>query len=127
MRDYEFRIFGAKGAVSLIVHSCHLTDSAAIRSAKAFAGSAQFEVWRDLERLLPKPIPRRTPAVRLDQDGQTKLYDFKLSSPRHEPLLFAAAFATDDQAVEHARRLLKRHPEMAVSEIWRGMQLLRQV
>ena len=95
MRDYEFRIFSAKGGVSLIVHSCHLTDSAAIRSAKAYAGAA--------------------------------LYEFKLSSPRQEPLLFAAAFATDDQAVEHARRLLKRHPEMTGCEIWRGMQLLRQV
>lgn len=128
MRDYEFRIFGAKGAVSLIVHSCHLTDSAAIRSARSFAGTAQFEVWRDLERLLPKPsrLPRST--VRLaEQDGKTRLYDFKLSSPRHEPLLFAAAFTTDDQAVEHARRLLKRHSEMAGCEIWRGMQLLRQV
>lgn len=126
MRDYEFRIFSAKGGVSLIVHSCHLTDSAAIRSARAFAGAAPFEVWRDLERLLPKPAPART-AVRLEQDGRTKLYEFKLSSPRQEPLLFAAAFATDDQAVEHARRLLKRHPEMTGCEIWRGMQLLRQV
>ena len=128
MRDYEFRIFGATGAVSLIVHSCHLTDSAAIRSAKAFAGAAPFEVWRDLERLLPKParLPKMT--VRLaEQEGKTVLYDFKLSSPRHEPLLFAAAFVTDDQAVEHARRLLKRHAEMAGCEIWRGMHLLRQV
>lgn len=132
MRDYEFRIFSAKGGVSLIVHSCHLTDSAAIRSARAFAGAAPFEVWRDLERLLPKPARlAKTPlsgAVRLaEQEGQTKLYEFKLSSPRHEPLLFAAAFATDDQAVEHARRLLKRHSEMAGCEIWRGMHLLRQV
>lgn len=126
MRDYEFRIFGAKGGVSLIVHSCHLTDSAAIRSARAFAGAAPFEVWRDLERLLPKPV--RKPAVRLiEQEDKTRLYEFKLSSPRHEPLLFAATFATDDQAVEHARRLLKRHTEMAGCEIWRGMHLLRQV
>ena len=128
MRDYEFRIFGAKGAVSLIVHSCHLTDSAAIRSARSYAGAAPFEVWRDLERLLPKPprVPR--PAVRLaEQEGRTRLYEFKLSSPRHEPLLFAATFVTDDQAVEHARRLLKRHSEMAGCEIWHGMHLLRQV
>ena len=81
MRDYEFRIFSAKGGVSLIVHSCHLTDSAAIRSARAFAGAAPFEVWRDLERLLPKPAPARA-TVRLEQDGQTRLYEFKLSSPR---------------------------------------------
>ena len=128
MRDYEFRIFGAKGGVSLIVHSCHLTDSAAIRSAKAFAGTAPFEVWRDLERLLPKPVRLPRSNVRLaGQESKTKLYEFKLSSPHHEPLLFAGAFVTDDQAVEHARRLLKRHAGMTGCEIWRGMHLLRQV
>jgi len=52
---------------------------------------------------------------------------FKLSSPRGQPLLFAAALMTDEQAADHARRLLKRHPEMTGAEIWRGMILIRQV
>lgn len=128
LQSYEFRIFGASGGVSLIVHSCHASDSAAIRTARTFAGTASFEVWRDLERLLPKPAgtPSATAGESSSQAG-TRLYDFKLSSPRHQPLLFAAALTTDEQAADHARRLLKRHPEMSGAEIWRGMHLIRQV
>lgn len=136
MQSYEFRIFGASGGVSLIVHSCHVSDTAAIRRAKTFAGTASFEVWRDLERLLPKPIsaPVSGPkggalsvAGGSSSDANTRLYEFKLSSPRQQPLLFAAALTTDEQAADHARRLLKRHPEMRDAEIWRGMHLVRQV
>jgi hypothetical protein len=125
MQSYEFRIFGASGGVSLIVHSCHVSDTAAIRKARTFAGAASFEVWRDLERLLPKPAS--APSVTEQADANTRLYEFKLSSPRHQPLLFAAALTTDEQAADHARRLLKRHPEMSGAEIWRGMHLVRQV
>jgi len=138
MQTYEFRIFGAGGGVSLIVHSCHFSDAAAIKTARKFAGVASFEVWRDLERLLPKaakpvsprPVSQRatkTSARGIDGDGTTRLYEFKLSSPRHEPLLFAAALMTDDQAADHARALLKRHSGMTGCEIWRGMRLVRQV
>jgi hypothetical protein len=125
MQSYEFRIFGASGDVSLIVHSCHVSDTAAIRRARTFAGAASFEVWRDLERLLPKPVS--VAADRSSDDASTRLYEFKLSSPRHPHLLFAAALTTDEQAADHARRLLKRHPEMSGAEIWRGMHLIRQV
>lgn len=126
MQSYEFRIFGASGDLSLIVHSCHVSDTAAIRRARTFAGTASFEVWRDLERLLPKPV--RAPAAgEASSEASTRLYEFKLSSPRQQPLLFAAALTTDEQATDHARRLLKRHPEMSGAEIWRGMHLLRQV
>lgn len=128
MQSYEFRIFGASGGVSLIVHSCHVSDTAAIRRARAFAGSASFEVWRDLERLLPKPVSApNAMAGESSSDASTRLYEFKLSSPRQQPLLFAAALTTDEQAADHARRLLKRHPEMSEAEIWRGMHLIRQV
>src|SRR5690242_15823021 len=123
MQSYEFRIFGASGGVSLIVHSCHVSDTAAIRKARTFAGAASFEVWRDLERLLPKPAS--APSVTEQADANTRLYEFKLSSPRHQPLLFAAALTTDEQAADHARRLLKRHPEMSGAQIWRGMHLVR--
>jgi hypothetical protein len=125
MQSYEFRIFGASGGVSLIVHSCHVSDTAAIRRARTFAGAASFEVWRDLERLLPKPVS--VAAGQSSDDASTRLYEFKLSSPRHPHLLFAAALTTDEQAADHARRLLKRHPEMSGAEIWRGMHLVRQV
>ena len=126
MQSYEFRIFGASGDVSLIVHSCHVSDSAAIRRARTFAGTATFEVWRDLERLLPKPVGVSM-AAESSSEADTRLYEFKLSSPRQQPLLFAAALTTDEQAADHARRLLKRHPEMSEAEIWRGMHLIRQV
>jgi len=127
MQSYEFRIFGASGDVSLIVHSCHVSDTAAIRRARTFAGAASFEVWRDLERLLPKPVSAPRIADPSGGDANTRLYEFKLSSPRHPHLLFAAALTTDEQAADHARRLLKRHPEMREAEIWRGMHLIRQV
>ena len=130
MQSYEFRIFGASGGVSLIVHSCHVSDTAAIRRARAFAGTASFEVWRDLERLLPKPAyPSVTDVMGAEpiSHAKTRLYEFKLSSPRGQPLLFAAALMTDEQAADHARRLLKRHPDMTGAEIWRGMILIRQV
>ena len=130
MQSYEFRIFGAGGGLSLIFHSCHVSDTAAIRRARAFAGTASFEVWRDLERLMPKPVypsVAEVMAAEPARDAKTRLYDFKLSSARHPPLLFAAALTTDEQATDHARRLLKRHPEMSEAEIWRGMTLIRQV
>jgi hypothetical protein len=127
MQSYEFRIFSASGSVSLIVHSCHVSDTAAIRKARTFAGAASFEVWRDLERLLPKPVSVPGVSDQSSSDASTRLYEFKLSSPRAQPLLFAAALTTDEQAADHARRLLKRHPEMSEAEIWRGMHLIRQV
>jgi len=58
---------------------------------------------------------------------RTRLYEFKLSSFRGDALLFAATLMTDQEAAEHARRLLSRHPEMVQAEVWRGMKLVRQV
>lgn len=58
---------------------------------------------------------------------RSRLYEFKLSAPRQEPLLFAAMLMTDQEATEHARSLLERFPEMTHAEIWRGMKLVRQV
>ncbi|HWU56020.1 MAG TPA: hypothetical protein VN175_11010 [Rhizomicrobium sp.] len=130
MQSYEFRIFGASGGVSLIVQSCHASDTAAIRRARAFAGTASFEVWRDLERLLPEPVYPSVAEVMAAEpacDAKTRLYEFKLSSARHQPLLFVAALMSDELAADHARRLLKRHPEMTDAQIWRGMSLIRQV
>jgi len=45
----------------------------------------------------------------------------------HKWLLFATASETDSEAVQYARRLLERHPEFNVAEIWKGMKLVRQI
>lgn len=128
MRGYEFRIFGQRGNVSLIIHSCHFSDTAAIRSAKKYAGDAPFEVWRDLERLLPKQSSRKPKIIaKASEKESTRLYDFKLSGRNQDPLLFAAALANDEEAADRARILLKRHGNMTHAEIWYGMKLISQV
>jgi len=64
----------------------------------------------------------------MTNDGKKKrVYEFKLSAPGQETLLFAATLLTDDEAAEHARQLLTRHSRMDRAEIWRGKKLIRQV
>ena len=45
----------------------------------------------------------------------------------HKWLLFATATENASDAVQFARRLLERHPEFHVAEIWKGMKLVRQI
>jgi hypothetical protein len=129
----------------LIVHSLHFNDLAAIRRARTFAGDRRFEVWcerseGDLERSLAsslvfrsfpaKPAVTPNPAGRIVNTEPFKRaqgYEFRLRSPKNKPMLFAGAFPSDDEATEHARRLLYRHSDMLFAEIWRGMKLVRQV
>lgn len=150
MQNYEFRIYGARGAVSLIMHSMHFSDPAALHSARTFARDQPFEVWRGLENIAAAYAASRTPTSRgampsrsaasqpiplssnappqLSAAAKTKtVYDFKLSAPGHEPLMFTAMLTTVEEAAEHARRLIKRHSKMTRAEIWRGMKLIRQV
>jgi hypothetical protein len=48
MQDYETRVMGRTGKVSLIAPSRQLSDFAAIRAAKKLSGNDQYvEVWRD--------------------------------------------------------------------------------
>jgi hypothetical protein len=61
------------------------------------------------------------------ENPKKRVYEVRLSGPGHEPLLFAVRLMTDDEAAEHARKLLDRHSEMAKAEIWRGKKLVRQV
>lgn len=142
-QDYEFRIFSENGTVSLIIHSIHFNDIAAIRSARIFAGNRPFEVWRDLQKISPgtpravggrltfrsaSEPPGTMPAKSAENTkGQARMYEFRLSAPGHDPLLFAAILMSDDLAADHARTLLKRHGEMDCAEIWRGMNFIRQV
>ena len=48
MQEYETRVMGRNGKVSLIAPSSQLSDFAAIRAAKKLCGKDQYvEVWRD--------------------------------------------------------------------------------
>jgi hypothetical protein len=144
MKAYEFRIFGAGGSIALIVHSQHSNDIAAIRSAMAFAKGLPFEVWRASETdthsealnalnnlafrsegTRAKNALEKEPHSHSEQSSRK--YEFKLSAPNREQLIFAATLMTDEQAADHARMLLARHIDMTRAEIWRGMKLVRQV
>ena len=143
-RDYEIYIYAEEGVPTLILHSIHFNDVAAIQRARTFAGLRRFEVWSDthdgvLDQGLPSalvfrsfvPQPNaaclRVRTLPNNLASRAEKYEFRLCSKANEPLLFAGAFATDDLAFEHARRLLIRHNEMDYAEVWRGMKLIRQI
>jgi hypothetical protein len=47
MQDYEIRIITQVGAVALISHGSHVSDSAAVRAVKSLCRNGeQAEVWR---------------------------------------------------------------------------------
>jgi hypothetical protein len=48
MHEYEIRILSS-GKASIIIEEIHLSDIAAIRSARKMAHGRPFEVWKDLE------------------------------------------------------------------------------
>ena len=48
MREYEIRVLSS-GHATLIIEQTHLSDHAAIRSARKFAGDRPFEVWRGVD------------------------------------------------------------------------------
>ena len=56
-----------------------------------------------------------------------ELYEIRLVASPTRSLVFATALASEQQALEFARRLLERHPEHFFAEVWRGMNLLRRV
>ena len=61
-------------------------------------------------------------------DPGTVFYEIRLLGPSgRAPIILGTVAATDDQAVEYARRALKRHPDRDRAEVWRGMKLVRQV
>jgi hypothetical protein len=49
MHEYEIRILQAGDSPSLITAEIHLSDTAAIRSARKMARGRPFEVWRGVE------------------------------------------------------------------------------
>lgn len=48
MREYEIRVLSS-GHATVIIEQTHLSDHAAVRSARKFAGNLPFEVWRGLD------------------------------------------------------------------------------
>lgn len=48
MRNYEIRVLSS-GHPIVIVEEVHISDHAAVRSAKSLAAGRPFEVWRGLD------------------------------------------------------------------------------
>jgi hypothetical protein len=60
-------------------------------------------------------------------DEKSQLYEIRLVESANGSLVFAAAKASEREALELARRLLERHPEHDCAEVWRGMTLFMRV
>jgi hypothetical protein len=55
-------------------------------------------------------------------------FEIRLVNGRpHNWLLFVTDSESDSDAVQFAHRLLERHPEFFVAEIWKGMKMVRQI
>jgi hypothetical protein len=63
----------------------------------------------------------------MKQELRTRIYEIRLIAPGQGALVFATAKLSDDEAADHARLLLHRHPDRTTAEIWRGLELVRQV
>jgi len=58
MHEYEIRVLSS-GHATVIIEQTHLSDHAAVRSARKFAGDLPFEVWRGLDCIYaPKQAAR---------------------------------------------------------------------
>jgi len=58
MREYEIRVLSS-GHTTMIIEQSHLSDHAAVRSARKFAGDRPFEVWRGIDCIFaPTKAPR---------------------------------------------------------------------
>jgi len=57
MHEYEIRVLSA-GHTAIILEEVHLSDHAAVRSARKFAGERAFEVWRGLDCIYETPTTR---------------------------------------------------------------------
>ena len=56
-----------------------------------------------------------------------KDYEIRLLGPHGAQLIFATWKDCDDEAADHARRLMDRHPGFGEAEVWQGMHLVRRV
>lgn len=56
-----------------------------------------------------------------------RIYEIRLIHPHALQLVFAAAKSSDDEAAQHARNLLNRHPGYEGAEVWCDMRYVRAV
>lgn len=54
-------------------------------------------------------------------------YEVRLLGAPGSQLIFVTAKRSDDDAAEHARMLMCRHPSYLKGEVWKGMKLVRRV
>lgn len=60
--------------------------------------------------------------------GPLQIFEIRLRELQPSAsLLFVARRRSSDEAVEHARMLLERHPEFHIAEIWQGVELVREI
>ena len=67
MREYEIRVLSGGHTVD-VIEQVQISDHAAIRSAKKFAGTRRFEVWRGRDCIYGAPS---APPVSLAQHTPT--------------------------------------------------------
>lgn len=60
MHEYEVRVLSSGHAI-FIIEEIHLSDHAAMRSAKNLAGEKAFEVWRGLDCIYAPNKPPQSP------------------------------------------------------------------
>ena len=60
MRDYEIRILSSGHPIA-IIEAMHLSDHAAVKSARDLAGEKSFEVWRGNDCIYAPPRPHPAP------------------------------------------------------------------
>jgi hypothetical protein len=58
MHEYEIRVLSA-GHTVIIIEETYLSDHAAVRSGRKFAGERCFEVWRGLDCIYETPDAAR--------------------------------------------------------------------
>jgi hypothetical protein len=67
MHQYEIRVLSSGHAI-VIIEEMHLSDHAAVRSAKKLAADRPFEVWRDFDCIYSPPklpqVPMRQNSAR---------------------------------------------------------------
>ena len=64
--------------------------------------------------------------ILMSNESGHRLYEVRIKADDGQILIFATAAATDEDAIEYAKRMMLPHP-CESAEIWVGMKLLRQL
>jgi hypothetical protein len=62
MHEYQIRVLSSGHPIA-VIEATHLSDHAAMRSARDLAGNRPFEVWRGLDCIYAPPRTRLAPAT----------------------------------------------------------------